>query len=173
MSIIYDALKKVDKEKVSHGEGEFRRPPFKQYFVYGMVVFLGVVIAHFSFKLLVTHKETFTRLGDKQVSQKTKVFSSRKPPEVVPSVTPSSVADAVPPSPPAQAVSPTTESLRQTPSSLVLSGVFFSENEGYALINNRILKQGDTIDGARLIKVGLDAVELEFKGETFKLTARK
>ena len=173
MSIIYDALKKVDKEKASNGEVGFRRPPLKQYLVYLVVVCLGVVIAHVLFRVLVTHKETFTRLGDTQLVKKTKLLSPRKQQEVVPPVAPSSVTNAAPPSLPAQKVSPPTESVRQSPPSLVLSGVFFSENEGYALINNRILRQGDTIDGARLIKVGLDAVELEFNGETFKITARK
>jgi len=55
----------------------------------------------------------------------------------------------------------------------VLNGVFFSKNEGYALINNKVVKQGDSVEGIKVRKVNLDDVELETStGVKFKLTTQ-
>nr|MBC8436521.1 hypothetical protein [Candidatus Omnitrophota bacterium] len=48
------------------------------------------------------------------------------------------------------------------PASLVLNGIFFSQDEGYyALVNNKIVKVGDDIDGAKVRHIDFDNVELE------------
>lgn len=55
----------------------------------------------------------------------------------------------------------------------MLNGVFFSENEGYALINNRIVKEGDALEGVTVKRIKLDEVELEAEdGSTIKLSTK-
>jgi len=63
------------------------------------------------------------------------------------------------------------ETQKETPPVFTLNGVFFSGNEGYALINNRIVKQGDKIDGATVVQIFLDEVDLDFGGSIIKLSS--
>jgi len=55
---------------------------------------------------------------------------------------------------------------------LVLNGIFFSGEEGYALINNQIVKAGEVVNGATVREINKEDVTLEAKGETFKLSTR-
>jgi predicted transcriptional regulator len=55
----------------------------------------------------------------------------------------------------------------------MLNGVFFSKDQGYALINNKVVKQGDSVEGVKIKKVNLDDVELESStGVKFNLTTQ-
>lgn len=56
---------------------------------------------------------------------------------------------------------------------LVLTGVFFSQDGGYALINNRVVKEGNVIEGAIVKRITLDKVELESEGSTIELSITK
>ena len=62
------------------------------------------------------------------------------------------------------------QSEKQIQPLLVLNGIFFSENQGYALINNRIVKEGDTVDGAIVDRISLDGVDLNSGGLVIKLS---
>ena len=57
--------------------------------------------------------------------------------------------------------------------SLVLNGVFFSKDTGYALLNNHVVKEGDFIEGAKVKRITLDGVVLEYSGREVKLYAGK
>jgi len=50
------------------------------------------------------------------------------------------------------------ESPRIEPPKLVLKGIAYDEAEPLALINDRVVKQGDTIEGARIVKIDFDRV---------------
>lgn len=54
-----------------------------------------------------------------------------------------------------------------------LNGIFFSGNEGYALINNQIVKAGEEIDGALLREIDKDEVKIEINGSIRVLTLRR
>jgi hypothetical protein len=54
-------------------------------------------------------------------------------------------------------------------SPFTLNGVFFSEGQGYALINNQIAKENDLIKGAKVVRIGLEEVELKIGDETITL----
>lgn len=60
---------------------------------------------------------------------------------------------------------------KQAPEGLILNGLFFSENQdSFVLINNRILKEGDVINGAALKRISLNEVELERNGSIIRLS---
>lgn len=56
--------------------------------------------------------------------------------------------------------------------SFVLNGIFFSEDGGYALINNQVIREGDLIDGALVKNISRDCVELDSQGEVIKIYNR-
>ena len=148
MSIIYDALKKVevavDKTptvKIDKGH----KPHFKAYLIYTLVICLGFFVAYIFFGLFTKPLKTSTTVAVK----------SPAPP-------PSSLLP--PPAP------PSTDIQKPAQPSLTLNGVFFSEGQGYALINNRIVKEGDLIDGVTVVRITLEEVDLDFQGSSIKLS---
>ncbi|MFC1594496.1 hypothetical protein ACFL38_04135 [Candidatus Omnitrophota bacterium] len=51
----------------------------------------------------------------------------------------------------------------------VLNGIFATEEGYFALINDRIVKVGDYIDGMEILSIVKDEVMLDFKGEAISL----
>jgi len=162
MSIIYDALKKVEKiNDISSSlktKGE-RKPKLKPYLLYTLVIVLGFFIANIIFNIFAKHLQNNTK-----VLVRTDVVTKIQPhPEL-----PQDASSSLETKPPLFL-----KTQKQPPPSLVLNGVFFSGDEGYALINNQVAKVGDIIDGARLLQITLDGVELEAEGVTIKLPTNK
>jgi type II secretory pathway component PulC len=54
---------------------------------------------------------------------------------------------------------------------LNLSGIFFEKKKGYALINNQILSVKDTIQGATVKEISLNKVVLEFEGREITINS--
>ena len=73
-----------------------------------------------------------------------------------------------PPKEPEQNLSPYEKPLP----SLTLSGILFGENGSFALINGKIIREGATINGAKLEKVSSDKAELSYEGRKIILRAR-
>ncbi len=53
--------------------------------------------------------------------------------------------------------------------SWVLNSILFSSQRQHAIINNKLVKKGDTISGAKLIALNPDSVQLLSKGKVIKL----
>jgi len=52
-----------------------------------------------------------------------------------------------------------------------LSGIVFSPKDSYCLLNNKIAKVGDTISGAKLVRISSDQVVLDYEGQEIVLSA--
>lgn len=137
MSIIYEALKKSEgiNNKSETRAIKKAKGLSAVYIVAGVVAIAGILIANFIFGVLAKPAQI------KTVNLPVKI------PSVGQSVQQAKVL-------------PRQDAPSSLPS-LALSGIFFSEDQGYALINNKIVKEGDIIDGAVLLKVSLNDVELK------------
>ena len=149
MSIIYDALKKVEtsqandsKTKIDKG---FKSKP-KIYLVFALMVCLGLFVANIFYEWLIP----------KPLLNTTDIVTGGRP-LIDKKQTSASVETKM-------------ETQKEIPPALTLNGVFFSGSEGYALINNRVVKKGDKIDGATVVQIFLDEVDLEFGGSVIKLS---
>lgn len=157
MSIIYDALKKVEKSGIlkvkADKEERYSKSKLKIYFFYFLVICFGVFIGNIFFSFLSQPKGSLTQ--------------QLEPPaeETLPEPTEEPPLESAPPT--------SADKEKKLKESLVLSGVFFSQNEGYALINNQIVKEGNLIEGATVKRIGLNEVELEFEGLTVKLSTNQ
>ena len=172
MSIIYEALKKVEKLQSAipafpvGAKKEKKEPRVNTYLLYG--IYAGIVVAGFfiasiilSFLTKPLPIETHllpSKPEEKLASQKDRAR------ELTPAQTPTPQPAALPTLP-----EPKNEPLPE----LVLNGLFFSENEGYVLINNHILKEGDEINGAVVKRISLDGVELDSQGSIIKLSNKQ
>lgn len=54
---------------------------------------------------------------------------------------------------------------------LYLSGIVFSPQDSYCIINEKIVKVGETVSGAKLVRVTPTDATLEFQGNNVVLTA--
>lgn len=172
MSVIYDALKKAEKAITnSQGKTDKKESPsrfrVRLYLVYALVICSGLFIGNSVFVFL--HRTKTTSEQPKPLSgilNKDKPVTAR-----------TSGMDLPQPIPPEQQIPATktppnvsTEMIKGNEGIWVLNGVFFSEDEGYALINNKIVKVGDTVSGATVKGIYLDEVELQTQEGPVKLS---
>lgn len=175
MSIIYDALKKVeslnkkDLKYEASREDKHSKPKIKTYLIYVLVVCVGLFIGNLSFALLAYYSK---RRATSQTKERPKPLvkeqaKQESPKELlVPAKSEQVLANE------SKSTLPVEVKNEPLPS-LILNGIFFSEDEGYALINNEIVKVGDVVDGATVKRISVDEVELEFSGSQIKLSTRK
>ena len=59
------------------------------------------------------------------------------------------------------------KSLPVQPPKLVLKGIAWDKTEPLALINDLVIKEGDTIQGARIVKIDFDRVAIRYRSKKF------
>lgn len=178
MSIIYDALKKVEKSTNKDAKPQVSderkdlKSRFKVYAAYVLVAGIGVFLANQIFIFLGKHPIGFALKPDKKTSATLPKRQAKAPKKQEPVTYQTLVKDS---KKALAAITPSAISKnlnKETPSPWVLNGVFFSQDEGYALINNQIVKEGDVISGVTVKRISLDEVELDSAGLIIKLSNR-
>jgi len=128
------------------------------YLVYILVLCVGIFLAKF---LLAR----FTPKAEVSISEK----KASSPVEIP--------AQTQPPAPEAASeetnLSPQVSEEKKPLPVLSLSGIFYDEQQSYALINNQIVKKGDSVGGAKVVEITASRVDLEFEGEPIKLKLTK
>lgn len=156
MSIIYDALKKIEASSANEKGTKIDaglKPKSKSYLLVAFTVCLTLFIVNILYSWLSPMKSP-PSLTDKKES-----LSSYAQPLSEETLLGKSVS-----------LEDRIEPPKETPPVFTLSGVFFSGGEAYALINNRIVKKGDKINGATVGEIFLDEVDLEFGGSIIKIS---
>jgi hypothetical protein len=157
MSIINEALKKTEEhiqEKAQKRVDSLnKKPVFKNILLYILIILCGFFLSNIILNLLGRKV--------KPAGIPEKIVLPSKQIEVVPLPTPSTLPD--------------TEAEKPQPDKpvFVLNGIFFSDNDGYALINNEIVRENDTIDKARVSKITVDSVELNQEGKITTLRTHR
>ena len=173
MSIIYDALKKVGPkvEESNIGSQQFKtnkkpKPKFYIYLIYLLVLCGGFFAAHLLFKFIFPEGE----LTAKKETKPTVAVPLQTSPTITPQpdIAPKSLPETPPSSNDNLLLPPETQE-RTTPL-FVVSGIFFSENQGFAIINDRVVKEGDLIEGAKVERISADGVKLKYEGVVIELS---
>ncbi|MDP1853862.1 MAG: hypothetical protein Q8L26_06660 [Candidatus Omnitrophota bacterium] len=135
------------------------KPPRKPFKVvkYAIILLLGVFAAKFLFSFL------DARLSEQKKAQKPRQKSTINTAEKV-----------IAPPPPlkkviVERIKPTEKTI---PPELVLNGIAASGSDGWAIIDDRVVKAGDTIKGAEVVGIYADRVDLKFEGGTFSLSIK-
>ena len=159
MSIIYEALKKAGKAHLigeeKSTEDKKRFVSYKTYAVYLSVVVLGFVCAALVWGFMTKRYHPGIKSNTGQAKAQVLPESGR----FIPSA-------ALP------AENTPIQEKKDIPSELVLNGVFFSDEQGYALINNQVVKEGDVIEGAVVKAIGLKDVLLSREGKSITLESK-
>jgi hypothetical protein len=143
MSIIYDALKKVESsrrpDKINNPLK--KKSVIRKYLLYLFIAVLGFLTANISLKMLGAEKRS---------------------------------AQPTPLSYPAQSqdIAPIQNLPNEEKPHLeyFLNGIFVTEDESYAIINNKIVKEGDRLNEATVLRINPDSVELKTADFYFNLT---
>ncbi|MDO8662709.1 MAG: hypothetical protein Q7K98_05770 [Candidatus Omnitrophota bacterium] len=165
MSIIYDALKKVQKNngKDETPQEETAQPvktkiKINPMLIYILVVCLGLALGNLAYNFF-GHSNNMVP-SNKEVAGQSKANPPLQTLSQTGTALPLKPDTSANPTPPANP-EPT----------LALNGVFFEQGEGYALINNKIVRVGDEISNAKVKEIAITGVELEFEGKTIKLAS--
>jgi len=162
MSIIYDALKKVqnntDNTKPTEKPAAIK-PVGKKInplLIYILVICAGLFLGNYAYKYFIPGtRHLITAKKENQVI-KYRVPGITTPVKQIPP--PAAITAEVP-----------ANTIPNAEPAFVLNGVFFEQGEGYALINNKIVRIGDEIEHAKVKEIRITGVELEFEGKTVKL----
>lgn len=159
MSIINEALKKteasIQKNSAKETLSPVKRPRSRPYIFYILILAAGLILINLIFAIM--HRKT----QPIQVSEP--VIASPIPDmepqnnQALPAVTPT----------------PLPEEQEKPEKKFILNGIFFSDNDGYALVNNRIVRENDLVDGVKVEKITADTVELNNEGNIITLTTNR
>ncbi|MFC1658317.1 hypothetical protein ACFL1D_02900 [Candidatus Omnitrophota bacterium] len=161
MSIIYDALKKVEKKPEDTKSPPQKNEPKPRKLL--RIFYILFALAIFSLlSLFVDRPSEMKPLIERSLMEK----SSR-----------GSFPPSIPPLPQKRIPATLTylpQAGRQKPSSLklptlYLSGIFASEGEYLALINDRVVGVGDSIENAKIDKIDSDGVNIKFGGSFYRI----
>jgi hypothetical protein len=154
MSIIYDALKKVEPKTSDIKKETVGPQPNKPklirlvpaiYILIAVVVLVLVVVKFF------LHKQPKEAASVVAIADKAPSIAQRLPPK--------------------QGSSPSKDlpTVTKKPPPLSVSGIFLSGGKYSALINNREVGVGDSIRGVQIDRIDFDGVQISFEGSSWKL----
>jgi len=152
MSIINEALKKTEehlqKNAAKDKPSAIKTSLAKPFLLYILILLAGLLLGNFIFTLLKRKTQTVRApiKNTNAVIQTTNLFSL-----------------PILPSHPAEEHKP-------AKTSFILNGIFFSDNDSYALINNQIVRENDYVDEAKVSLITADSVQLDNAGQTITLT---
>lgn len=171
MSIINEALKKTGeylKQKSSSpssGEGPDKKKRVKRtYLLYALIASVGILSSNLALNYLWRQSSPRKDPLPKPAQAGKQSFPQDKPEEAA-GLMPAATAEG-------NKAIPAEDSEEKTNEDFVLSGIFLSGGESYALINNQIVRQNGTIKDAAVKKINKDSVELELNGRKVTLTMR-
>jgi type II secretory pathway component PulC len=168
MSIINDALKKteqsintdnVDPEVEAILRKKRIKNKIKVILLYLLAIGVGIYIGNFFFGFLGKSK-SLSRIATKPLPTAQRQFKAAGGEQTTVAKVKETLLDNVP------------LLRKESKQPLVLNGVFFSQDEACALINNRVVKVGDEIEGATVRNIDADKVELEIRGSKITLSTR-
>ena len=155
MSIINEALKKTEQhlQKNAAKDNPLPHKPSrpKPFLLYILILLAGLLLGNFIF-ISLRHKIQAIQTPKKNADV---VIQTTNPP-------PLPVLPSLPP-----------EEQKPAETSFVLNGIFFSDNDGYALINNQIVRENDYVDGAKVGLITTNSVELDNTGQRITLTTSR
>ena len=156
MSIINEALKKTEASIQKNSSKENIKPDrkqnFKSYFLYILIFIIGLFISNLIFSNI-NPKARIAKIPNPQlILEKTLTVN-----EILPTVAPV----------------PLTKKQDKSENDFVLNGIFFSDDDGYALVNNQIIRESDLVDGAKVEKITANTVELNNAGQIITLSTNR
>jgi hypothetical protein len=183
MSIINEALKKTEEyiQKNNAKDNLIAPKPAspRPFLLYILILLAGFLIGNFILNLL-SHKAQANGLASNSQSHKAQangLASNSQNHKIqrmqIPKKDTTPIAQAIHlATVPALLNQPKQEKKTVEPN-FVLNGIFFSDNDGYALVNNQIVRKNDYVDGAKVGLISANTVELDNSGQKITLSTSR
>jgi len=154
MSIINEALKKTEQH-IQENAAKRNSLPAKlsgpnPFLLYILILLAGIALSSFIFSLLGPKIKT--------VAPKKAAIAIQQPVSLPPLPEKPDLAK---------------EEQKAPEATFVLNGIFFSDKDGYALVNNQIVRENDSVDGAKVTKITANTVELNSQEKLITLSTRR
>ena len=176
MSIIYEALKKVQGKTASAAPvlvqpaGKAAAGVFKKSTAVRTAVVLIVLLALGMFLTEILINRWFGLRAKREKILPAAASYIPLVTDLPPSISPSSALEAYPSL--EEPITPAQQSPAEPNPQLVLNGIVLSEEGNIALINDQILKAGDTVEGALVEEISGNQVVLSFKARKITLKSK-
>mgnify|MGYP003394695586 CR=1 FL=1 len=143
---------------------------FKTIFLYVVLIGLGAVLANYAFNF-------FTPKHSKSAAPQFQNAISKPVAQPLIKFIPGKQHAATPPLPAVekkkdQPLISIKKKVTPAVNPYTLSGIFFSGNQSSCIINDKILELGDSVEGAKVIRIDPEEVELQLESKTIKLNLR-
>ncbi len=159
MSIINDALKKTEESIQRNSKQEttsiVKKSGIKSYLLYILIFALGIFLSSLIFKIIKDKIEPI------HINQTDKITPKLDQKSQTPQTIPATIATPLP------------EEQNKVEKKFILNGIFFSDNDGYALVNNQIIRENDLVDGAKVEKITVNTVVLNNEGKIITLSTNR
>ena len=160
MSIINEALKKTEQSIHKNAAKEAlpsgRKLAIKHYVIYILILIAGLFLSNFIFTLISAKVKTSSGLNQSLSSTNQPVK------EISPILSTAIVTSA-----------PVFKENKTPGADFVLNGIFFSDHNSYALVNNAIVRENDFVDGAKVKTISANTVELDSGDKRITLTTQR
>ena len=143
---------------------------FKVIFLYILLIGIGAILAKYALGFFVQKPSTSGSSSSQNAAKKTGIGSLIK---FTPGKQQTSAAGTV--SADKKGNLPfiaLKKKINQTVNPYILSGIFFSGERNYCIINDKVLEEGDSIESAKVVRINTDEVELQLNEKTLKLNLR-
>jgi hypothetical protein len=178
MSIINEALKKTEEYLQKNSAKDSSLPPkparAKPFLLYTLILLAGLALGNFILNLL-SHKLQSNGLPSSRQSHK--IQSTQTPGKTALPITQTTNSPplAALPNPLSEEKKPTAQASKESLKEglFVLNGIFISDNDGYALVNNQIVRENEYVDGAKVGLITTNTVELDNAGQTITLSTHR
>ncbi|MEW6101790.1 MAG: hypothetical protein AB1481_05790 [Candidatus Omnitrophota bacterium] len=164
MSVIYDALKKVEKAQGKE-TGADASGNKRSFFLKSTKILL-----YFSASCvgLILGSIIFGTLSKKPAIAKKIALAKEAIPEAISRVVEKPIP--IPQSAPEKEDAPASK--EEARIGFSLNGIFFSEGKGFALLNNKVVMEGDYLEGAVVQKINPEDITLLVDGASLTLSTR-
>jgi hypothetical protein len=152
MSLILDALRKLDREKGVPSRGFVVLAPGAKAPAAGS---RGVLLIALALVLGLVGAVTLSRLPAPPAAPPAPAHDLAPPTPTLPAIRMPEPSLAPPKAVPSGAASPRT---------FVLEAISERDGSPVAVVNDHLVKEGDLVDGARIVRIGADEVEIEVAG---------
>jgi hypothetical protein len=141
----------------------------KIIFLYLVLISLGGVLAKYAFDFFVPKQPKPSTLQSKSAANKPAGQPFIK---IVAGKQPSTASSADAGKKQEQPFLSLKKKINQTVNPYNLSGIFASGSKSYCIVNDKVLGLGDTIEGAKVVRIDTDEVELQLNDKSIKLNLR-
>jgi len=160
MSIINEALKKTEASIQKNSAKETttlnKKTKNKPFLLYILIFIAGIFLSSLIFTII---KQKIAPAHFPETAAKTAPILDKEPQtaQTAPNNTTPNLA----------------EEQAKPEKKFTLNGIFFSDNDGYALVNNQIVRENDPVDGAKVEKITVNTVELNNEGKIITLSTNR